>query len=211
MLQEFEKAYFKRLEEFLTIEEAKGKVIYPLPMNVFKALEITPIWDVKVVIVGQDPYNQPRQADGLAFSVGRTTELPSTLKNIYRALDRDLGIKNEVGDLTFWAAQGVLLLNSVLTVERGKPNSHQSKGWEQLTNKIIDYIDSSNRPVVFLLWGKQAQEKKKRITGKHHLILEAPHPSPLSAHKGFFWCKHFSKANEFLKKNRQEPIDWRIL
>lgn len=210
LLPEFEKAYFKRLEEFIQSEQDKGKVIYPATINIFRALELCPIWNTRVVIIGQDPYHRPRQANGMAFSVNNHEPLPPSLKNIHRALRADLGINNKTGDLTYWAAQGVLLLNTVLTVERGKPASHANKGWEKLTDTLISNVDALATPVVFLLWGKHAQQKRKLIEGTHHLILEAPHPSPLSAHLGFFWCKHFSKTNEFLKKNKLEPIDWRL-
>ena len=204
---EFESDYFKKLQLFLD-EEYKTKTIYPIAENVFNALNFVKFDDVKVVIIGQDPYHQPNQAHGLAFSV-KNQIIPPSLKNIYKEIENDLGrcsITN--GDLSQWAKQGVLLLNTVLTVRESQPNSHKNMGWERLTEHIIQLLNERNKPIVFLLWGSNAINLGKSIDRTKHLVLTAPHPSPLSAYNGFFGCKHFSKANEFLIKNNEQPINW---
>ncbi len=207
---EFEKEYYKQLQKFLT-DEYKHYTIYPEAQNVFNALNLVPFDKVKVVIIGQDPYHGPKQAHGLCFSVQNGVAIPPSLENIFKELHSDLGCtipKN--GDLTKWAKQGVLLLNSVLTVRAGQANSHKGKGWEQLTTAIIEKLNSSNHPIVFLLWGANAKEVGKIVDTTKHFVLTAPHPSPLSAYSGFFGCKHFSKTNEFLRSVGLDPIDWQI-
>lgn len=208
--QEKEKPYFKALQNFVDNEYEKN-ICYPPKKDVFNALKLTPIDKVKVVILGQDPYINRNQAHGLAFSVLNGV-LPPSLKNIYKEIESDLGIKmsNDNGNLTKWAEQGVLLLNTVLTVRAGESNSHAKRGWELFTDSIIRYFGESDTPKVFMLWGRNAQNKERLIDNKKHLILKAPHPSPLSAYNGFFGCKHFSKANAFLKENGSKEIDWRI-
>ena len=208
--QEKEKPYFKALQNFVDNEYEKN-ICYPPKKDVFNALKLTPIDKVKVVILGQDPYINRNQAHGLAFSVLNGV-LPPSLKNIYKEIESDLGIKmsNDNGNLTKWAEQGVLLLNTVLTVRAGESNSHAKRGWELFTDSIIRYFGESDTPKVFMLWGRNAQNKERLIDNKKHLILKAPHPSPLSAYNGFFGCKHFSKANAFLKENGSKEIDWMI-
>lgn len=204
---EFYKPYFKKLQEFLADEYSRFQ-IYPAEENLFNALNHVPYDKVKVVIIGQDPYHEPGQAQGLSFSVPESIDNPPSLINIKKEIEEDLGIKClPSGDLTRWADQGVLLLNTVLSVRRGQANSHKDKGWEQLTSQIIKMIGSRKEPCVFLLWGSYAQSFAPFIE-KQHLVLKAPHPSPLSAYRGFFGCKHFSKCNEFLKYHNIEPIDW---
>lgn len=184
-------------------------VVFPDKQNIFNALKLTDFDNVKVVIMGQDPYHGIGEAHGLSFSVLKGIKIPPSLKNIYKELESDLGIKpKEHGELTQWAKQGVLLLNSVLTVEKDKPASHRNLGWELLTDYIIKLVNNSNKPTVFILWGNFAREKKKYITNPIHLIIESPHPSPFSANNGFFGSKPFSKTNNFLIKNNIEPIDW---
>ena len=205
---EFEKDYFKKLQNFIDYEYSHYEV-YPAADNIFNALNHVAFDDVKVVIIGQDPYHEPGQAQGLSFSVPETTEIPPSLVNIMKEIENDLNITCEKnGNLERWARQGVLLLNTVLTVRRGQANSHKDKGWEILTRKIIELLGKREKPIVFLLWGSYAQSYADLI-GKQHLILKAPHPSPLSAYRGFFGCRHFSKCNEFLVKNGENPIDWR--
>lgn len=208
--QEKERPYFKTLQNFVDNEYKKG-ICYPQKENIFNALKSTPIDKVKVVILGQDPYINKNQAHGLAFSVLNGI-LPPSLKNIYKEIESDLGIKmpNDNGNLTKWAEQGVLLLNTVLTVRAGESNSHAKRGWEIFTDSIIKYLGESNTPKVFVLWGKNAQNKERLISNKKHLILKAAHPSPLSAYNGFFGCKHFSKINAFLRENGMKEINWRI-
>ncbi len=204
---DFEKDSFKNLQIFLAGEREKYK-IYPDDDNVFSALNAVAFDDVKVVIIGQDPYHEPNQAHGLCFSVLDKTPIPPSLVNIYKEIEDDLKIKcNSSGDLTRWARQGVLLLNTTLTVRKGEANSHQGKGWEKITGKIIDLLSKRQKPIVFLLWGANAQAFASKIPS-WHLVLKAPHPSPLSAYRGFFGCKHFSKCNDFLAKNNITPIDW---
>lgn len=208
---EFHKEYYKKLFEFIK-KEYSTHVVYPPSDDIFNALHLTPLSDVKVVILGQDPYHEPGQAHGLSFSVlpGKA-DTPPSLQNIYKELSDDLGcyIPNN-GYLKKWADQGILLLNTVLTVRAHQANSHKGMGWENFTDAIIRAVDQQDRPIVFMLWGRPAQMKKSMLTNKKHLILEAPHPSPLSAYRGFFGCKHFSQCNEFLKNNGIEPIDWQI-
>ena len=207
---EFEKDYYKSLRKFL-IKEYNNELIFPRAEDIFNAFHYTDYDDVKVVILGQDPYHNYKQAHGMAFSVLPGTKTPPSLENIFKELHDDLGLKvPNNGNLTKWADQGVLLLNTVLTVRAHQANSHRGRGWEIFTDQVIKSLNDKKDPVVFLLWGRPAQEKRKLITNKNHLILTAPHPSPLSAYRGFFGCKHFSKANEFLKAHGLEPIDWQI-
>ena len=198
-------------KKFLKIieNEYQTKTIYPPKNYVFEALKRTPYENVKVVIMGQDPYHGENEAHGLSFSVQKGIKLPPSLRNIYKELESDLGCKPvENGDLTKWANEGVLLLNAVLTVEKDKAASHRNLGWERLTDYIIKVLNKKAEPVVFILWGNFAKEKKKYITNPHHLIIESAHPSPFSASYGFFGSKPFSKTNEFLMKNNIKPIDW---
>lgn len=208
---EFDKEYYQKLRIFLD-DQYKNKTVYPLPQNIYTALRLTPYKDVKVVILGQDPYHEPGQAHGLSFSVNKGIDIPPSLVNIYKELNSDLGcsIPNH-GYLESWARQGVLLLNTVLTVEAHKANSHKGKGWETLTDTIIQKLNEKDEPVVFILWGSNARSKKQFITNPKHLILESVHPSPLSAYNGFFGSKPFSKTNAFLKKNNLPEIDWQII
>lgn len=202
--------YYKKLRSFL-VQEYKTRTIYPDMNDIFNALKYTPYSDVKVVILGQDPYHGANQAHGLSFSVQKGIKQPPSLKNIFAEIKDDLGITPPThGELTYWAKQGVLLLNTVLTVRETTPNSHKNKGWENLTDHIIKLLNDSNNHIAFLLWGNNARQKSKYITNKNHLVLESVHPSPLSAYNGFFGCKHFSKVNEFLKENRIKEIDWSI-
>lgn len=208
--EEFHKPYYKELYCFVK-EEYSKHVIYPNAEDIFNAFHFTPLSQVKVVILGQDPYHNVDQAHGLCFSVKPNVDIPPSLVNIYKELKEDLGceIPNN-GYLKKWADQGVLLLNTVLTVQAHQAGSHQGKGWEKFTDAVIQAVNAQNRPIVFILWGKPAQMKKKMLTNPNHLILEAPHPSPLSAFRGFFGSKPFSKTNEFLKEQGLEPIDWQI-
>ena len=208
--EEFDKEYYQQLRRFLDAEY-KSKTIYPLPQFIYTALKLTPYKDTKVVILGQDPYHEPNQAHGLAFSVNKGVMVPPSLQNIYKELHDDLGcsIPNH-GFLISWAKQGVLLLNTVLTVQAHRANSHRGRGWEELTDTIIRKINAKDEPVVFILWGSNARSKKAFITNKKHLILESVHPSPLSAYNGFFGSRPFSKTNNFLIANGEDPIDWQI-
>ncbi len=211
LLPEFDKDYMKSLKAFLRQEKDKGKVIFPRSSQWFNALNSTPLDKVKVVILGQDPYPTPGHAHGLCFSVmPEVRPIPRSLINIFQELDDDLCIKNSNGNLQHWADQGVLLLNSVLTVERGQPNSHQGKGWEIFTDKVISVVNALERPVVFVLWGAYAQKKGAVIDASHHLVIRAPHPSPLSAYRGFFGSRPFSKINSFLSEQGQSEIDWSV-
>jgi len=207
---EFNKDYYKNLYQFVKDEYSK-RVIYPPSDDIFNALHLTPLNDVKCVILGQDPYHGEHQAHGLCFSVQKGIAIPKSLVNIYKELHDDLGcyIPNN-GFLEKWAKQGVLMLNTVLTVRAHEANSHQGKGWEEFTDAIIKKVNEQDRPIVYMLWGKPAQSKIKMLTNPKHLILKTVHPSPLSAYRGFFGCKHFSKANEFLEANGCDPIDWQI-
>ena len=207
---EFKKPYYKDLYKKV-LEEYRSRQIFPNPDDIFNAFHLTPLKDVKVVILGQDPYHNDGQAHGLCFSVKPDVEVPPSLVNIYKELQDDLGcrIPNN-GYLVKWAKQGVLMLNRVLTVRAHQANSHRGIGWEQFTDAVIRAVDAQDRPIVFLLWGRPAQMKKSMLHNPKHLILEAPHPSPLSAYRGFFGCKHFSQTNAFLEKNGLAPIDWQI-
>ena len=205
---EFEKDYFKSLQAFLNDEYSKYE-IYPKEDKIFNALNHLPLDKIKVVIIGQDPYHEPGQAQGLSFSVPDGMIIPPSLVNIMKEIESDLGIScKKSGDLERWANQGVLLLNTVLTVRKGQANSHKDRGWEKLTRKIIEIVGKRKEPIAFLLWGSYAQSYQDLI-GTQHLVLKAPHPSPLSAYRGFFGCKHFSKCNEFLIQNGLTPIDWK--
>ena len=209
LLPEFDKDYMKSLKAFLSAEKGKGKVIFPHSSLWFNALNSTPMDQVKVVILGQDPYPTPGHAHGLCFSVKpEVSPIPKSLINIFQELNDDLGIKNQNGNLQNWANQGVLLLNSVLTVEQGQPNSHQGKGWEIFTDKVISVVNALERPVVFVLWGAYAQKKGAVIDASHHLVIRAPHPSPLSAYRGFLGSRPFSKINHFLTQQGQAEINW---
>ena len=207
---EYGKEYYRKLFTFVGAEYA-SRVIYPPKEEIFSALSETPLEQVKCVIIGQDPYHEPGQAHGLCFSVRPGVDVPPSLVNIYKELHEDLGcyIPNN-GYLTKWADQGVLLLNAVLTVRAHAANSHQGKGWEEFTDACIRAVNEQDRPVVFLLWGSYAGKKAAMLNNPKHLVLKAPHPSPLSAYRGFFGCRHFSKANEFLTSHGETPIDWQI-
>lgn len=207
---EFEKEYYQRLRAFLK-EEYQTQVIYP-PMNdIFNSLKTTAYSDIKIVILGQDPYHEPNQAHGLSFSVKKGVVPPPSLKNIYKEINSELGIPvPNHGELTKWAEQGVLLLNTVLTVRQGQANSHKNKGWEIFTDAVIRKINEREKPAVFLLWGGNAKQKTALITNPHHKILTSVHPSPLSAYGGFFGCGHFKSANEFLESIGETPVDWSL-
>ncbi len=208
--KEFQMPYYSLLYQFIKSEYTEY-TIYPQSKDIFNAFHFTPLSQVKVVVLGQDPYHNEGQAHGLCFSVKPEVDIPPSLVNIYQELQSDLGcyIPNN-GYLEKWAKQGVLLLNTVLTVRAHQANSHQGKGWERFTDAVIQAVNAQDRPIVFLLWGRPAQQKKAMLNNPKHLILEAPHPSPLSAYRGFFGCQHFSKTNEFLKQNGLDPIDWQI-
>jgi uracil-DNA glycosylase len=210
LADEFEKDYYQNLRQEL-IKEYKTKTVYPSMYDIFNALKYTDYEDVKVVILGQDPYFNPGQAHGLSFSVKKGVPIPPSLQNIYKELQRDLGLTiPDHGELTAWARQGVLLLNATLTVRQGEPNSHQRLGWEQFTDRVIEALDQRPEPMVFLLWGNNAIKKASRIDPEHHLVLKTTHPSPLSASRGFNGCSHFSQTNQFLMENYGEAIDWQI-
>lgn len=210
LADEFEKDYYQQLRIFLKNEYATQK-IHPDMYHVYEALELTPYEEVKVVILGQDPYHGVNQAHGLSFSVQSGVKTPPSLVNIYKELKNDLGIEPvSHGNLVTWAKQGVLLLNTVLTVREGQAYSHRGKGWEQLTDAIIEKLNERDKPIVFILWGKPAQEKMKMIDKSRHIIITAPHPSPLSAHRGFFGSKPFSKTNDALLALGETPIDWQL-
>ena len=208
--EEFDKPYYQKLRRFLN-EEYSHKTIYPEAKNIYNALRLTPYHEVKAVILGQDPYHEKGQAQGLAFSVPKGIQIPPSLVNIYQELHHDLGcpIPNH-GQLLSWARQGVLLLNTSLTVEEHRANSHKGQGWEILTDTIIRKLNEKEEPVVFILWGANARSKKSFITDPKHLVIESPHPSPLSAYNGFFGSKPFSRTNRFLVQNGMTPIDWQI-
>lgn len=211
LLPEFAKPYMEQLKSFLREQSAAKKTIYPRGSEFFAALNHTPFEKVKVVILGQDPYHGPNQAHGLCFSVKPGVDIPPSLKNIYKEMKTDLGIDQPAhGYLESWADQGVLLLNATLSVEAGRAGSHQNKGWEQFTDAVIDHLNREREGLVFVLWGSYAQKKGQFIDAEKHLVLKGPHPSPLSAHRGFFGCRHFSKINEYLKSRGQAPIDWRL-
>ncbi len=207
---EFHKPYYKELYEFVK-QEYSTHVVYPPSEDLFNALHFTPLSNVKVLILGQDPYHEPGQAQGMCFSVGKGVQIPPSLVNIYKELHEDLGCEiPSHGYLKKWAEQGVLLLNTVLTVREHAANSHQGKGWEQFTDAIIRAVNEQDRPVVYMLWGSSAQSKIPMLTNPKHLVLKAPHPSPLSAYRGFFGCHHFSQCNHFLEEHGVSPIDWQI-
>lgn len=206
---EFEKPYFKELTDFLE-REYNEKTIYPKPENVFNSLNYCSLDNIKVVIIGQDPYHEPNQAHGLCFSVEQGVSYPPSLKNIFKELQSELDVKIETGNLTAWARQGVLLLNTVLTVEKGKANSHKNKGWENFTIRVIKEINKLEKPIVFILWGASAQSFSQYLNNPRFLILKSVHPSPLSAYNGFFGNNHFIKTNEFLKSHNIEQINWNL-
>lgn len=207
---EFEKPYFKDLTNFVK-QEYTSKTVFPPPKAIFKAFNLCPFDEVKVVILGQDPYHGPRQANGLCFSVHDDVPFPPSLQNIFKEIQSDLGLPiPKSGDLSAWASQGVLLLNATLTVRAHSAGSHQNKGWEEFTDAAIKHLSEKRNGLVFILWGSYAQKKGTVIDTKKHLVLKAPHPSPLSAHRGFFGCKHFSQTNEYLKAHNQTEIDWSI-
>ncbi len=207
--EEFEKDYMRELRAFLVSEKQAGKTLYPPMPDIFNAFEFTPFDQVKVVILGQDPYHGPGQAHGLCFSVQAGVRPPPSLKNIFKEINSELGIEfSENGCLTPWAEQGVLLLNSVLTVQQNNAGSHQGKGWEQFTDRAIQVLNEQHQGLVFLLWGKYAQDKAAVIDRSRHLVLASPHPSPFSAHRGFLGNGHFAKANDYLQAQGKTPINW---
>ncbi len=209
---EFERDYMRQLRAFLLQEKQAGKQVFPAGRDMFNALNSTPFDQVRVVILGQDPYHGPGQAHGLCFSVQPGVEIPPSLRNIYKELASDLGIAPaRHGCLQSWAAQGVLLLNAVLSVEAGRAGSHQGRGWEQFTDRIIALLNERREHLVFMLWGSHAQKKGQFIDRSRHLVLESPHPSPLSASRGFLGNRHFSRANQYLQAQGRAPVDWRVL
>jgi uracil-DNA glycosylase len=213
MLEEFQKLYMSELKEFLRLEIALRKTIYPKGSEYFNAFNSTSFDKVKVVVLGQDPYHGPGQAHGLSFSVPRGVDIPPSLVNIFKEIQTDLGLAKEDfrhGYLKSWADQGVLLLNSVLTVEAGRAASHQGKGWEIFTDRAVSMLNDKKNHLVFMLWGAYAQRKGSVIDETRHLVLRAPHPSPLSAHRGFLGCRHFSQSNDYLARHGMDPIDWRL-
>jgi len=209
--QEFHQPYMQALADFLATEEAAGKTLFPARRHIFNALNSTPLEKVSVVILGQDPYHGPGQAHGLSFSVRPYVPKPPSLLNIFKEIQDDLTIQPpDHGCLQTWAEEGVLLLNTVLTVTQGNAGAHQGQGWELFTDKVIDLVNRERDGVVFILWGSHARKKGKNIDRRKHLVLESPHPSPLSAYRGFFGCKHFSKANDWLQKQGKPPINWAL-
>ncbi|GAB4074016.1 uracil-DNA glycosylase [Barrientosiimonas marina] len=210
MEKEFQKDYYLTLRSFLK-QEYGAHTVYPDMYDIFNALHYTDYQNTKVVILGQDPYHGPNQAHGLSFSVQPDVTIPPSLKNIYQELNDDIGLPiPEHGCLTDWAKQGVLLLNTVLTVRAGKPASHRGQGWEHFTNEVIQQVNAKTDPVVFIFWGRHAQAKESLITAPQHLIIKSSHPSPFSAHKGFFGSRPFSRTNQFLKENGRAPVDWHV-
>ncbi|MCI8631155.1 MAG: uracil-DNA glycosylase [Firmicutes bacterium] len=210
LANEFDKDYYKELRKFL-VSEYRTNTIYPDMYDIFNALKYTPYAKVKVVILGQDPYHEPGQAHGLCFSVKKGVPKPPSLVNIFKEIEADLGIKPPShGCLTEWAEQGVLLLNTSLTVRRGQANSHKGKGWEIFTDRVIELLNERQEPMVFILWGANAKAKKELITNPHHMIITGAHPSPLSAHNGFFGGRYFSRTNAYLEEKGETPIDWSI-
>ncbi len=211
LYKEFAKPYFRQMSEFLK-KEYETKTVYPPKVEVFSSFFYTDLDKVKVVIIGQDPYHQPGQACGLCFAVKPHVPLPPSLQNIYKEISDDLKVpmSHDNGYLVRWARQGVLLLNSVLTVEESKPNSHKDIGWMTFTDNVLKYLNTLDQPIVFLLWGRNARSKEALLSNPKHLILTAAHPSPLSAYNGFFGCRHFSKANEYLRSHGLQEIDWRM-
>lgn len=208
--KEYKKTYFQHTKSFIE-KEYKNKTIYPPEKDIFNAFRLTSIEKVKIVILGQDPYHEKGQAHGLAFSTPENNPLPRSLRNIFKEIKNEYGYPiPENGNLEKWAKQGVFLLNTVLTVEEGKANSHSKCGWQTFTDNIIKTLNKQDQPMAFLLWGRQAEKKKKLLTNTEHLVLTAPHPSPFSARRGFFGCNHFKQANKYLEENKQEKIDWRL-
>ena len=208
---EFNKEYMLKLSKFLRREKACHKVIYPEGKNIFNAFSLTPFDQVKVVIIGQDPYHNPNQAHGLSFSVQQPVPPPPSLKNIFKELRANFGLDGfKHGDLTKWAQQGVLLLNAILTVEKNRPSSHKNQGWEDFTDRVIKVLDENKENLVFMLWGQYAQKKGSQISSHKHCVLKAPHPSPFSANRGFLGCSHFMEANAYLQRKNQDPIDWSL-
>jgi len=206
---DFEQPYMLNLRQFLLGRKQSGAIVYPPGNRIFGAMDSTPFTEVKVVILGQDPYHGPGQAHGLCFSVRDDVAVPPSLVNIYKEIEQDLGSRPPAsGNLQHWADQGVLLLNAVLTVERGQAGAHQGKGWEQFTDRIVSELNEGREGLVFMLWGSYAMKKGTHIDRDRHLVLTAPHPSPLSAHRGFFGCRHFSQANTWLQQHGQKPIRW---
>ena len=209
---QFDKPYMQGLREFLLSEKRAGKRVYPPGAQMFAALDLLPVAQVRVVIIGQDPYHGPNQAMGLSFSVPEGQPLPPSLRNIYLEIQEDLGqpidLSRASGDLTHWAQQGVLLLNAVLSVEHAHAASHQGKGWEQFTDELVRRLANRNEKLIFLLWGSYAQKKAAQVAADRHHLLKAPHPSPLSAHRGFLGCKHFSATNRLLEQQGMAPIEW---
>ena len=207
----FKQDYYQQLLEFIEYESAHNKTIYPPKDQIFNAFDLSSFENTKVIILGQDPYHNEGQAHGLSFSVPEGVSIPPSLRNIYQELLSDLDITpSQSGNLTHWASQGVLLLNSVLTVEKNSPGSHAKSGWVDFTDTVIDILNEKKQNLVFLLWGAYAQKKAELIDQNKHLVLTAAHPSPFSAHKGFFGCKHFSQTNDYLKMHNQQPIDWTL-
>lgn len=211
LADEFDQPYMQQLKQFLLLQKQAGKVIYPESKNIFNAFNSTPLDQVKVVILGQDPYHGPNQAHGLCFSVQPGIRPPPSLQNMFKELNRDFGFDiPRHGCLQSWASQGVLLLNATLTVEQAQAGSHQGQGWETFTDRAIQLVNNQCQGVVFLLWGSYAQKKSAFIDAHKHLVLKAPHPSPLSAHRGFIGCGHFSAANQYLQRNNKLPINWQV-
>ena len=209
--EEFDEPYMRDLSAFLRQRRAAGARLYPPSSDIFRAFEETPPQTVKVVVLGQDPYHNPGQAHGLCFSVNPGVPVPPSLANIYRELAADVGFQApNHGCLLTWAQQGILLMNAVLTVEHNKPASHQGQGWERFTDRVVELLSASESPKVFLLWGSHAQKKGRSIDAGRHLVLRAPHPSPLSAHRGFLGCRHFSQTNQFLRERGMEEIEWQL-
>lgn len=211
LLPEFDAPYMTDLRAFLLAEKQRGRKVFPPGSEIFNAFNSTPFSDVRVVILGQDPYHGPGQAHGLCFSVRHGVALPPSLQNIFKELETDIGMCRPAhGNLQHWAEQGVLLLNSVLTVEQGRAAAHQGRGWERFTDRAIALLNEEREGLVFMLWGSYAQKKGQMIDGTRHLVLKSPHPSPLSASRGFFGCRHFSRANAYLQERGQRPIDWTL-
>ncbi|MDT8408687.1 MAG: uracil-DNA glycosylase [Wenzhouxiangellaceae bacterium] len=211
LCSEWEKPYMQQLRQFLARRKADGTTIYPPAHHVLSALDSTPPARTRVVILGQDPYHGPGQAHGLCFSVRPGVQVPPSLRNIFKELHDDIGFEIPGhGCLQSWADRGVLLLNAVLTVEQGRPGSHRGRGWERFTDRVIEILGQGNQPLVFLLWGNQAQRKGSDVDRDRHLVLTAPHPSPLSAHRGFLGCRHFSRTNQWLKAQGLKPVDWSL-
>ena len=210
LTEQFQQSYFLQLKNFLEAEYEE-KTIYPAKADIWRAFELTPYQDVKVVLLGQDPYHGPGQAHGLSFSVQKGTKIPPSLRNMFKELEDDLGVKPAThGDLTTWAEQGVFLLNTVLTVRQGAAHSHRGKGWEQLTDSVVQALNEREEAIIFLLWGNASIAKKTLINTDKHTVLTAPHPSPLSAYRGFFGSKPFSKINTLLKESGEKPIKWEL-